>query len=364
MGNFVMTQQLPLMITDPVDIIGNSTEAELPAENTEDRTYETDPFTITASGSVIKGVESEQTAASGDQEKQTEDDFVQDTDELTDNTEDNGGEGAVDGTDDNSGDDDQAGADDGASGEDLNASDENSDAVLGSESSSDSESNTNITVNGANSGTSGSGSTAGGNLTGGTAGSTSSDGNSYNSSTGSSNNSGSSTTGGSGSSGSSSSGGGQSIIIQNPGNGDYYYDDTVSGSGTSSSGSSNSGGTGSSGGSSGSGSSSGSSSGGSSSSAWTPDDVILWGISSRYIDVSELYPYGASTLRLIRNEIFALHGRIFNSQDLMDYYSQKSWYVPTYDPETFDANMFDFLNDYEEANLQLILDYEAWLAEN
>lgn len=92
--------------------------------------------------------------------------------------------------------------------------------------------------------------------------------------------------------------------------------------------------------------------------------MIIQGISSRYIDVSELYNYSAGQLRLIRNEIFALHGRIFNSQDLMDYFSRKSWYVPTYSPEEFDARMFEFLNDYEEANLQVILDYEAALAGN
>ena len=95
-----------------------------------------------------------------------------------------------------------------------------------------------------------------------------------------------------------------------------------------------------------------------------PDDVILWGISSRYIDESELYNYSAGQLRLIRNEIFALHGRIFRSQDLRDYFSQKSWYVPTYDPDDFDANMFDYLNDYEAANLKVILNYEAALAGN
>ncbi len=95
--------------------------------------------------------------------------------------------------------------------------------------------------------------------------------------------------------------------------------------------------------------------------AETPSDVILPGISSHYIDVSELYNYDLDQLRLIRNEIFALHGRMFNSQDLMDYFSQKSWYVPTYAPEEFDANMFDYLNDYEAANLQVIMDYEAQL---
>ena len=96
----------------------------------------------------------------------------------------------------------------------------------------------------------------------------------------------------------------------------------------------------------------------------TPDDVIIPGISSRYIDESELYNYDAGQLRLIRNEIFALHGRIFKSQDLADYFRQKSWYVPKYDPDEFDAHMFDYLNDYEAANLKVILNYEAALTGN
>lgn len=131
---------------------------------------------------------------------------------------------------------------------------------------------------------------------------------------------------------------GPTIEIQDPGNGSYSYDDGSSTGGGSSDGSN------------------------SNDSAWTPSDVIIQGISSRYIDESELYNYNLGQLRLIRNEIFALHGRIFTSQDLRDYFSQKSWYVPTYSPEDFDANMFYYLNDYEEANLQVILNYEAALA--
>ena len=92
--------------------------------------------------------------------------------------------------------------------------------------------------------------------------------------------------------------------------------------------------------------------------------MIIPGISSRYIDESELYNYDAGQLRLIRNEIFALHGRIFKSQDLADYFSQKSWYVPKYDPDEFDAHMFDYFIDYEAANLKVILNYEAALAGN
>ncbi len=185
----------------------------------------------------------------------------------------------------------------------------------------------------------------------------------------------------------------QSIEIYDPGNGDYYYDDSGEnwddGSGGDWSGDDGSGGDwsgddGSGGDWSGDDGSGGDWSGDDGSGGdWSGDDgsggdgsgddgsggdwvddsseVILPGISSRYIDVSELYNYDLGQLRLIRNEIFALHGRIFNSQDLMDYFSQRSWYVPTYAPEDFDANMFDYLNDYEAANLQVILDYEAQL---
>ena len=37
---------------------------------------------------------------------------------------------------------------------------------------------------------------------------------------------------------------------------------------------------------------------------------------------------------------------------------------PGLDPDDFDANMFDYLNDYEAANLKVILNYEAALAGN
>ena len=139
----------------------------------------------------------------------------------------------------------------------------------------------------------------------------------------------------------------QPVEILDPGGGDYYYDG--GGNGGDDGGTDDGGGNG-----------------------WnddgggteTPDDVIIPGISSRYIDESELYNYDAGQLRLIRNEIFALHGRIFKSQDLADYFSQKSWYVPKYDPDEFDAHMFDYLNDYEAANLKVILNYEAALTGN
>lgn len=273
---------------------------EVPPESKENKMYETDAFTVTASGNIIKGVETEPVKKEETETTQTDkngDPIESGTDENGDSSE----MGQVEGTDDAS-----AGSEDGSSS--GNGSDGGSDIYIEDSYSSGSSD-----------------------------GSSSGNG-SYN-----------------GDSGYSDGGSGQAIEIYDPGNGDYYYNDSWSG-GSTSSGSSSSGSA-----SSGS-SSSGSASSGSSSS--TPSDVILWGISSRYIDESELYNYSEAELRLIRNEIFALHGRIFNSQDLMDYFSQKSWYVPTYSPEEFDANMFAFLNDYEEANLNVILNYEAALAGN
>lgn len=271
-------------------------EAVLEPEKAVSRTYETDAFTVTASGNVIKGVE------------ETEKSETLQTD--------------ANGNPVNTGETNTDGSSTDGNGSDSESSGGYQDGDYWAENGSGSGSSDSWSDSGSYSGDSGSGS------------------GSYSD--------GSSSGNGSYSGGDSSYD--QNIEITNPGNGDYSY----SGDSGSSSGGSSSGG-----------SSSGSSSGGSTNEgAWTPDDVILSGISSRYIDVSELYSYGTATLRLIRNEIFALHGRIFNSQDLMDYFSQKSWYIPTYNPEDFDANMFYYLNDYEEANLQVILDYEAWLAEN
>ena len=277
----VMTDVIPnIHLEKETEEPQSNQTAVLESEKKETEVYETDPFTIMASGSVIKGVESEQS------EKETETQSeMQQTDAQSPEDGESSGAGETD---------------------PENSADSLSDPADSGEASD---------------------------------GSGESDGQYY-------------------SAEASDGGSGQTIEIYDPGNGEYTYTDDGSWAG---------GDSGSGDGSwtdSGSGSGDGSwtdSGSGSSDGAWTPDDVIIWGISSRYIDESELYNYNQGQLRLIRNEIFALNGRIFRSQDLMDYFSQKSWYVPTYDPDEFDANMFYYLNDYEEANLQVILNYEAAL---
>ena len=303
-ADVVMSDQVTLKLSSEEAATENDSERQLAPEMTEKHTYETDPFTVTADGTVVKGVETESPKQSEKETEQLQTDadgnvITQQTDEngsaITPQTDENGN--VISSTDTGSGQEDADGnagsMDDGSGGSDENDS-----------------SNSN-------------------------GGDTSWDNGSYENG-----------------SGNGSSSGGQAIEITDPGNGSYSYNDGSGNSGSSGSGSN-----------SGNGSQSGGNGNGQGS-ATTPDDVILWGISSRYIDESELYNYSAGQLRLIRNEIFALHGRIFRSQDLRDYFSQKSWYVPTYDPDDFDANMFDYLNDYEAANLKVILNYEAALAGN
>ena len=101
-----------------------------------------------------------------------------------------------------------------------------------------------------------------------------------------------------------------------------------------------------------------SSSSSSNSGAWD-SSYMMYDINSRYISKKELKGWSSWDLAALRNEIFARHGRIFTTQSWADYFSQKTWYTPTYDPSYFDSNMGSFLNDYEWANLQVILDLEG-----
>lgn len=101
--------------------------------------------------------------------------------------------------------------------------------------------------------------------------------------------------------------------------------------------------------------------GGSNSGAWD-DSYALYDINSRYISADELSGWSAGDLAILRNEIFARHGRIFTKQRYIDHFSQKTWYSPTYDPSYFDANLGSFLNDYEWANLEVIQKLEDQLS--
>ena len=52
-------------------------------------------------------------------------------------------------------------------------------------------------------------------------------------------------------------------------------------------------------------------------------------------DLSILDSYG---LKITRNEIFARHGRMFNDQELQEYFKRQQWYVPQIAANDFDTS--------------------------
>ena len=72
---------------------------------------------------------------------------------------------------------------------------------------------------------------------------------------------------------------------------------------------------------------------------------------TRYIGPAELRHYPTEELRLLRNQIFAAHGRKFKTDDLNQYFSGKLWYKGRVEPEDFSE---DVLSEIEKRNLALI----------
>ena len=75
--------------------------------------------------------------------------------------------------------------------------------------------------------------------------------------------------------------------------------------------------------------------------------------SEKDLEKEELEEMTPEDLRLMRNEIFAAYGYIFNSADLKEHFSSKKWYVPRYD------NVDDKLTSREKENIKLIREVET-----
>lgn len=66
----------------------------------------------------------------------------------------------------------------------------------------------------------------------------------------------------------------------------------------------------------------------------------------------ELRRYSAYELRIMRNEVFARYGYIFNSSDLKEYFNAQEWYRPLY------SNVNNRLTQIEKINVEKIKEYE------
>lgn len=86
-----------------------------------------------------------------------------------------------------------------------------------------------------------------------------------------------------------------------------------------------------------------------SSSSKTSYNPFEW-LSYRYVTESDLYGCTSWDLRIMRNAIYAMHGRKFKSRDLREYFSQFTWYHPRYNEVR--------LSKIEQYNVNFIAAYE------
>lgn len=78
---------------------------------------------------------------------------------------------------------------------------------------------------------------------------------------------------------------------------------------------------------------------------------ILPESNTKYLSEADLANISKEELKIARNEIYARHGRKFQSQDLQEYFDSKAWYQGTIEPANFSESL---LNDFEKKNIKLI----------
>ena len=87
----------------------------------------------------------------------------------------------------------------------------------------------------------------------------------------------------------------------------------------------------------------------------TTGGYIIEDSATRLLTNSDITGLSAKELNYAKNEIYARHGRKFDSQELKDYFESKSWYEGKYDGADFDANYSaDVLSDIEKKNAEFL----------
>jgi len=100
-----------------------------------------------------------------------------------------------------------------------------------------------------------------------------------------------------------------------------------------------------------------------------PAPQAAWGgrwpwTSGRLIQPAELWPLSLGELELMRNEIYARHGWVFNRPDLRNYFESQPWYRPKGDlanPQESNRRVDAELTPVERRNLQIIVSREKAL---
>lgn len=91
-------------------------------------------------------------------------------------------------------------------------------------------------------------------------------------------------------------------------------------------------------------------------------DYIIPDSNSKLLTDSDIEGLSAKELNYAKNEIYARHGRKFDSAELQSYFDSKSWYSGVYSPSEFDAESGSLLNETEKKNAEFLKDAENELA--
>jgi hypothetical protein len=83
-------------------------------------------------------------------------------------------------------------------------------------------------------------------------------------------------------------------------------------------------------------------------------EYILPDSDTRYLTEEDVTGLSEEEIRIALNEIYARHGRIFQSEDLNVYFASRSWYEPKYSAEEFSAVESSIMNDCEKKNIEFL----------
>lgn len=87
-------------------------------------------------------------------------------------------------------------------------------------------------------------------------------------------------------------------------------------------------------------------------------DYIVPDVDIRYLTEDDISDMSVQVVCYAKNEIYARHGRIFQSQELTNYFEEQLWYYGCISPSEFSGAV---LNVYETANIKLLSDRETIL---
>lgn len=86
----------------------------------------------------------------------------------------------------------------------------------------------------------------------------------------------------------------------------------------------------------------------------TAVNTYLW-LSQRLVTDSDLDGKDGFELDIMRNSIFASHGRRFDTPELQNYFNNQPWYRPIYSPRAFPSKL---LSKLEQQNVEYINKYQ------